>query len=188
MRSIRQTVFFALISWFAVASGSAAFAQDEETTYESSGPRFGLGIETVLTAPFTPSLGTAAPVTPAGAAALIYDAEQFRIDALLFLLFVDDVSTTFALGGRFFYVIHRARNADFSLGGGLALGLVDPAGGPSDADFRLAIEGAAQIRVFMASNVALTASVGLGFSFDEDDFIFALGGQLTGGFGLVYFF
>jgi hypothetical protein len=166
---------------------STAFAQLEETggtePSSGSGGAFGLGMETVLTAPFAANGG---PISPAGAAAFSWDSGQFRVDGLLYLLFIEDSTTTFALGGRFFYEMHSTSKADFSLGGGLALGFADS--GPGDANIRVAMEGAMQVRVWLASNVALNASAGLGFSVGEGAFVFGLSGQLTGGFGLMYYF
>jgi len=190
MFSIRTLASTALVGLLSL-SASPALAQLEETGAESSGgggggdSRFGVGMETVLTAPFapTPSL---APFSPTGAAAFSFDAGQFRIDGLLYLLFIDDAATTFALGGRFFYELHSTSKADFSVGAGLALGLLDSDRG--DADVRVAMEGAFQVRVFLASNVALNGSAGLGFSFGDDPFVFGISGHLNGGFGLIYYF
>jgi hypothetical protein len=158
----------------------------ETTSVSSGGPGFGVGMETVLTAPFSADLSFA----PAGAAALSYDAGQFRVDGLLYLLFVSRDggadSTAFALGARAFYKLHSTSKADFSVGGGLALGFLDS--DPGDGSFRVAIDGAVQIRVWLASNVALNGSAGIGFSVGENLFVSALTGQLMGGFGMIYYF
>jgi hypothetical protein len=167
-----------------------AIAQLEDTGGETSssggggGSRFGVGMETVLTAPF--NADDVRFIFPTGAAAVSFDTGDFRIDGLLYLLFVEDDATTFALGGRFFYKLHSTTKSDFSAGAGLALGFID--GDRSDADIRVAMEGAFQIRIFLASNVALSGSAGLGFSFGDNPFIFGITGQLTGNLGLIYYF
>lgn len=182
---------FKSLSLIAISStmlfASPAWAQLEETGGNESsgtGSAIGVGMETVLTAPFA---ANGAGFTPAGAAALSWDAGQFRVDGLLYLLFVEDATTTFAVGGRFFYEMHSTSKADFSLGGGLALGFAD-SGGNRDADIRVAMEGAFQIRLWLASNVAFNATAGLGFSVGDGSFIFGLQGQVTGNFGLMYYF
>lgn len=155
----------------------------ETTTVSGGGKGFGVGMETVLVAPFPASLD----FTPAGAAALSYDMGNFRVDGLLYMLLVsnnNNTRTAFALGARAYYKLHSTSKADFSVGGGLALGLVDA----GDTDLRLGLDGGIQIRVWLASNVALTASAGIGFSVGDDPFVFGLSGQLTGGFGLIYYF
>jgi hypothetical protein len=165
---------------------SIALAQLEDVGDSSSsgGDRFGVGMEAVLTSPFVPSLGAA--ILPSGAAAVSYDTGKFRIDGLLYMLFIENAATTFALGARFFYALHENRNADFSIGGGVALGYYDL--DPGGDGVRFAIEGAAQLRAFIVENVALSGTLGIGFSLGEGPFVMQLGGQLTGAFGLMYYF
>jgi hypothetical protein len=167
-------------------AATAARAQQLEEVGETraSGSRIGLGVEAVLASPFP---GGGLGGGPTGALALSYDMSKFRIDGLLYLLFVEDVGTTFALGGRFFYVVDSGRVADFSVGGGLSLGILAPDN--SDSTVGVGLEGAAQLRVFLASNVALSGTVGLGVAFGHSgSFLFTLGGQLTGALGIVYYF
>ena len=59
---------------------------------------------------------------------------------------------------------------------------------PGQADTIVSLEGAAQGRAFLTDHVALTATLGLGFAFADDDFVVTLGGQLTGSFGFAYYF
>src|SRR5262249_39148346 len=115
-----------------------------------------------------------------------FDTGQFRIDGLLSLFFVENSFTSFAIGGRFFYVLHRAKSADFSIGAGLALGVFDPSGG--DSQFRVGFDFAGQIRAFITSNVAITGTLGLGFSVGQKPFVFGILGQLIGGVGIIYYF
>jgi hypothetical protein len=166
-----------------------AFAQHsiEEPGGESApeGGRFGVGAEAVLLAPFAPA-ALASFAGPQGAISAGFDAGNFRVDGLLSLLFQENSFTAFAVGGRFFYVLHRAKSADFSIGGGLVLGVYDPNQG--DSQFRVGFDFAGQIRAFLTSNVALTGTLGLGFSVGQKPFIFGILGQLIGGLGIVYYF
>ncbi len=57
-----------------------------------------------------------------------------------------------------------------------------------DDDIDVHLEAGAQIRAFITSNVALSASGGFGFIFDEGDDFFGFGGQLMGAMGVTYFF
>lgn len=161
---------------------ATARAQDKEPSelekldkVERSGTKAGLGatIETLLTSPFA----------PAGAAGVVYDAGAYRIQGLLFLVLQEDDVDTFGLGGRFLYVLHRARSADFGVGAGLGISHVD---GPDIT--RIHLEGLAQIRFFVVSNVAAHAGLGLGVAFGDGGFLFGVGGQLNGSVGLSYFF
>jgi hypothetical protein len=133
--------------------------------------------------------------------AFVYDGGHFRIDVLLGL----DHSThpggnvtDFGLGGRVFFVVHRMDHADLALGGGLAV--VHRSVGSAD-ETNLQFEGAAQIRAFLTTNVALSGS--LGFVVVTADNVvleggpvtpaggsgaFGIGGQLLAGFGATYFF
>lgn len=175
-----------------VTAPSVGKAQDDDVFSSSSssrggGSRIGVGAETILTAPFlgAPTI-LGASYAPGGAASVTYDTGQFRISGLLYLLAVEDSYSSFGLGARFFYVVHESKTADFSLGGGAAVTHHDPDPGRSRS--RVHIEGALQIRIFLASNVALHGTVGLGFGFGDEAFLINLGGQLTGGFGLTYYF
>jgi hypothetical protein len=154
-------------------------------------------------------MGIGATKTLAGlnAATFVYDTDKFHIVGMLGFLnaAVDpgqDV-TAYNIGGQFLYHLHTTANSDFSLGGGL--GVINVNAGPSTTNFT--IEGLAQIRVFLVSNVALSASLGLlidvgdgdngtiigsgglldGGSGAADSSI-AIGGLVNGAFGITYFF
>lgn len=121
-------------------------------------------------------------------ASLTYDAGAFHIDGI-FGLFSQN-GTSFGLGGRFWYTIHGGGLADLSVGGGL--GFADDADGDgTDVHF----EAGLKMRLFLVSNVALSATVGLGFIFEDDDDedgpdddTFVLAGQNVSGMGITYFF
>ena len=121
-------------------------------------------------------------------ASLTYDAGAFHIDGIFGLLSRN--GTSFGLGGRFWYTIHGGGLADLSVGGGL--GFADDADGDgTDVHF----QAGAKIRLFLVSNVALHATLGLGFIFEDDDDedgpdddTFVLAGQNVSGMGITYFF
>ncbi len=162
-----------------VMMSSPALAQEGLDKAESGGSssfKLGVGMETQL----------ALPLNLGGAIRAVFDFQRFRAEALLSLLSNNDLDvTTFGLGARFFYVLHKAKGADFSAGLGGTLGVIAVDGG--DDDFRGILEVLAQIRVWVVKNVALTGNLGLGVAIGGDTSI-QLGGQLSGGFGLAYFF
>lgn len=125
-------------------------------------------------------------------ATFVYDAAAFHIDALLGANFQRNTSSV-AIAGRFFFPLHRSQAADFSVGPGIGLVHVtnDPDG---DGGFGrvstnpIHLEGAAQIRVFPVSNVALSASAGLGAVLTNNNNSAIIGGQVGASFGVTYFF
>jgi hypothetical protein len=118
-----------------------------------------------------------------------------------------NATTSFTVAGRFWYHVHAASFADFSLGGGIGLlrwvsdpGMTGP-GPRSDTHWDVSMELGGQIRAFIVPNVALLADVGLGMTFGNNDDIL-IGGQsasgsappegapqfLVGTLGIAYFF
>jgi hypothetical protein len=89
------------------------------------------------------------------------------------------------LGGRFFYHLHATAMSDFGVGGALGFRFVN---GPGDDDrTELYFDLGAQIRAFIASNVALSATLGVGIgAADASGVIFA--GEINGGLGIHYYF
>src|SRR5437762_3476300 len=89
-----------------------------------------------------------------------YDAGPWHIDSILGIAKGDGESpfnrTSFGLGGRFWWHLHKTANADFSIGGGLGFSH----NGPTKDDI-LTIEAGGQLRAFIASNVSLSFSTGL---------------------------
>ena len=105
-------------------------------------------------------------------------------------------TTSFAFGGRFWYHVHAAAFADFSLGGGLGLHRYETDPGRQGNDHRtdVSLEVGGQMRAFIVPNVALIADLGLGVTFANNDDIL-IGGQNVGGgdfvagtLGIAYFF
>src|SRR5262249_18442770 len=179
MRRMRKTLGFALL--IVLSATGAASAQE---FVEGHGP--GVGIEE--------NLGGLS------GGSFAYDAGKFRIDAILGIAHTSQQGngsdTVVGVGGRFFYVVHRMERADFSLGGGLAI-VHDDA--PSETNVQ--IELAAQIRAFIAPNVALFGSLGFvivtadnaiilngPITSNNGDGAFGFGGQLLAGFGVTYYF
>jgi hypothetical protein len=115
----------------------------------------------------------------------------------------DNDDTVFTVGGRFFYHVHSTAMSDFGIGGNVGVvSLPEPAMSNDGRELELYIEPAFQIRVFVASNVALsgTGGVVIGVVDAEDVAITgsAVGGgratlsaagvSLGGGVGLHYYF
>jgi hypothetical protein len=99
-------------------------------------------------------------------------------------------STPFSLGGRFWYHIHAAAFADFSLGGGVGIHHWKDTNSHND----VSLEVGSQMRAFLVPNVALLADLGLGITFADNDNIL-IGAQSVGGsnfvqgtLGIAYFF
>ena len=93
-------------------------------------------------------------------------------------------TTSFGLGGMFWYHVHAAAFADFSLGGGVGINhwTDNPGTNASDSKTDVSLEVGGQIRVFIVPNVALLADLGLGAKFSDNDNIL-IGGQNIGGGG-----
>jgi hypothetical protein len=112
-------------------------------------------------------------------------------------------TTSFSVGGRFWYHLHAASFADFSLGGGLGFVHWDtnPGNPGNNSRLDLSMEIGCQMRAFIVPNVALIADLGLGATFGPNDDIM-IGGQsvvgsgspaggnnfVAGTLGIAYFF
>lgn len=105
-------------------------------------------------------------------------------------------NSVFEVGGRFYYHLHSTAMADFSLGGGLGIASV-PTGNPADErDLNVYLEPGFQIRMFVASNVALSFTggllLGLADARDRNAPGLASGLEITGQFngiaGVHYYF
>lgn len=123
----------------------------------------------------------------------------FHIDGFFGLHHRSGPSTTsVSVGGRFWYHLHAASFADFSVGGGLGYAHWREGAGPGSSRDDLSLEVGGQIRAFIVPNVALLADLGLGAVFGDSDRIM-IGGQaitdsgqggpfVTGTLGIAYFF
>jgi hypothetical protein len=92
-------------------------------------------------------------------------------------------TTSLGFGARFWYHVHAASFADFSVGGGIGLTSWTYQPGPGGADdsrIDINFEVGAQIRAFIVPNVALIGDLGLGANFGADDNIMIGGHSVTG--------
>ena len=132
-------------------------------------------------------IGVEGQLNGLGGPSLNYDAGDFHVGA--FLGFHDPGGTRddeLAVGGRFFFHVHSTLAADFSVGGNLGIAS-DNNPAPDDRETRLYLEPAFQVRAFVASNVALSFTGGIVIGVMDADNV-DLGGQLTGGAGIHYYF
>jgi hypothetical protein len=131
---------------------------------------------------------------------------SFHIDGLFGLRHYSprangNYSTSFAMGARFWYHLHAASFADFSLGGGggILRWETDPGNPGNDDRLDVFLQAGAQIRAFIVPNVAVMGDLGIGAYFGGEDDIL-VGGQALGGvqagaenfvsgtLGLAYYF
>jgi hypothetical protein len=170
---------------------ATAQAQQPEVITEGDGHGVGLGV--------AQNLGGLT------GAAFSYDGGQFHVDVIGSFGHWnedgpnDDDLTMFGVGGRFFYHLHEMPGADFSIGGGLALVLTEQG---DFSDNTIHLEGAAQIRLFIVPNVALSGSLGLVVLTADDGVVsggpiaggrtaesfYGIGGQLNASLGVIYYF
>jgi hypothetical protein len=117
---------------------------------------------------------------------VVFQTPVFHIEGMLTFSDNDADGTDMGIGGRFWYALSQTSRSDFSIGGGLALLIDDTPGGDDETDIEINV--GAQIRAFIVSNVALSATLGFGVVVtDGDDFV-GLIGDITGAAGIVYFF
>lgn len=132
---------------------------------------------------------SAATASELGFASANYDAGDFHVGG--FLSFADggnDNDTIYGIGGRFFYHVHSGSMSDFSVGGNLGLlSIPDATPMSNDKQSLVFLEPGIQIRLFPASNVALSFTTGIAIGLVDADG-FALGGQVSGAAGIHYYF
>jgi hypothetical protein len=123
-----------------------------------------------------------------GGVSLNFDGGMFHAGG--FLGFSDDFNnddtTAFEVGGRFYYHLHSTAMSDFGVGAQLGLFNVDSPGEANDGT-GIFIQPGFQIRMFVASNVALSASGGINIAAGDSDGII-VEGDLVGGAGIHYYF
>jgi len=113
---------------------------------------------------------------------------QFHVEGLFGLY--HGTGTDFDMAARGWYHVHAASSADFSVGAGLGFTRRrnEPAGLTS-AQWDFEMELGAQVRAFIVSNVALLGSLGLGLYIpDTGNTVVNISGNLTGTFGVAYYF
>jgi hypothetical protein len=121
-----------------------------------------------------------------GGASVNYDGGKFHFGG--FLGVNDgggDNDTNYTVGGRFFYHIGSTAMSDFGIGGTLGFLSVDGQGPMNDERSTLMfLEPSFQIRLFLASNVALSFNGGIVIGVvDADGFALGAGGLVVGGAG-----
>jgi hypothetical protein len=136
-------------------------------------------------------VGAEATTTGIVGGTFVYDAAVFHLDALFGARLTKN-DTDLAVAARFFFPLHHGQAADFSIGPGVGFvhGQHDappPATG-RNSNNQLHLEGALQIRAFVVSNVALSASAGLGVVIDNGNNTAIIGGQVGASLGITYFF
>jgi hypothetical protein len=121
-----------------------------------------------------------------GGPSINYDAGMFHVGG--FFSFADDDgpdNTQYSIGGRFYYHVHQTAMADFGVGGALGILSFEPGMG-ADRATAVFIEPGAQTRLFLAANVAVSASVGLVIGVADADGVAITGQTITA--GLHYYF
>ena len=157
---------------------SCAVPESASAQSESEGPphgAFGLGAEATLTG--------------LTGVSFVYDPTPWRLDFLFGYSSAGDGE--FAFGGRFIWVLHSTRASDFGVGPGFGMRHLRNDDPDEDDSLEFHLEGLAQLRAFVVSNVALSGAIGMGIVLrdDEDgDNTVGVGGQLVGAAGLTYFF
>jgi hypothetical protein len=133
-------------------------------------------------------VGAETDIRGVGGLSMNYDAGLFHAGG--FLLFADDLDgndvTTFGIGGRFYYHLHSTAMSDFGVGASLGVTNTDPPG-DGDSLTGVFIQPGFQIRLFVASNVALSASGGLNIAAADADGLL-VDGDLVGALGIHYYF
>lgn len=157
--------------------GRAAAQTSEGTTAGTVGATHGTGL----------GLGAAAMFAGPGGVSVAYDAGPWHLDSMLGVEKRDSNNAeerrpSFGLGGRFWYHLHKAANADFSVGGGLGI----ERNGPR-RDFIVTLEGGGQLRAFIVSNVALSVSGGLGLRTIDRSTV-DIGAQFISSAAIHYYF
>jgi hypothetical protein len=168
---MRRLVSCALLATATLLIATARPARAEEFGHRPAthGTGLGVGVEGML-------IGG-----PAGLS-VAYDGGPWHADGLLGVYkSATGVKADLDLGAQFWYHLHNGANSDFSLGGGLGFQHL----GQPDADV-VVIELGGQIRAFIASNVALSATLGFAIA-AVDRHAFGLGGQLIAGQSMAPF-
>jgi hypothetical protein len=125
-----------------------------------------------------------------GGASVNYDGGSFHAGG--FFGFEDPDgrdNTAWALGGRFYYHVHSTAMSDFGLGGGLAVVSYHTVNmmGQDNTNSDVFLEPGAQIRLFLASNVAISASVGVVIGLADAGGVAINGQDITGGIHYYFF-
>jgi hypothetical protein len=125
-----------------------------------------------------------------GGVSVNYDAGKFHVGgAIGYNDPTGGNNTEVDLIGRFFFHVASSAMADFSVGGSIGLQSdieMPPAGGSRKSN--VYVEPGFQIRVFVASNVALSFTGGLSIGVVDADSVAVTGQGLNGTAGVHYYF
>jgi hypothetical protein len=120
-----------------------------------------------------------------GGPSVAYEAGLFHIDAAFMVLKLrSGVDPDFGLMGRFWWHLHATSASDFSIGGGIAYRHFG-AGTGADGVY---IEPGAQLRAFIANNVAIGLTLGLSIGTADASPGFAVTANPFGTAGVHYYF
>jgi hypothetical protein len=152
--------------------------------HSSSGGGAGIGVGITQTIASTGAFGL-------GAGQFVYDQSLWHLEGLFgfdsYRVGPDDRATRFLFGAGGWFHFNQGSSSDFSLGGVI---VVDTTSQPGGSVTTTVFEPGALIRAFVTPNVAIFARGGLAFVFGDNGRAteIGLGGQLTGAFGVTYFF
>ena len=124
-----------------------------------------------------------------GGVSVNYDAGKFHVGGALGV--ADPAgpnNTEVDIFGRFYYHVHSTAMADFSLGGSIGLASVPNMAMANTRDSDVYIEPGFQIRVFLASNVALSFAGGITIGVVDADGVGITAQGLNGAAGIHYYF
>lgn len=133
-------------------------------------------------------IGTSGLGVGLGGMSIAYDMGEFHLGG--FFGFTDggnDNDTDVTFGGRFFYHVHSSAMADFGVGGGVGIGILDDGSDATDKETQMFIEPGIQARAFIASNVALSFNAGLSIGVADANGV-AISAQPSGIAGFHYYF
>lgn len=140
--------------------------------------------------PGSVGLGAEYQLSGIGGLSLTYDGGIFHAGGAI--SFADPPgadNTDFQIEGRFYYHVHHSAFADFGIGG--SLGIQSLGNGPMvDRSLNVFLQPGFEIRAFLSSNVALSASGGIVIGLADADGV-AITGQnfgAAGGVGIHYYF
>jgi hypothetical protein len=126
-----------------------------------------------------------------GGASVVYDAGKFHAGGFFgfsqnqFAFGGDKSDVDF--GGQFFFHAHSTSSSDLGVGGGIGMRFENHTDPNQNDDQILYLELGAQIRAFIATNVALSATLGFEIATADGDGV-AFDGAPVGAFGVHYYF
>ncbi|HTL36208.1 MAG TPA: hypothetical protein VL326_23915 [Kofleriaceae bacterium] len=125
---------------------------------------------------------------PVGGASVNYDAGDFHAGG--FFGFADPDgpdNTAYSLGGRFYYHVHSTAMSDFGVGGSIGMLHLHNPPGMNNTDTFVFLEPGIQIRLFLASNVAISASTGIVIGTADASGVGLTGQTFAGGIHYYFF-